>query len=561
MSSKILNVSLCQINTTVGAFEKNFEKICDFISKAKNSHIIVFPELSLCGYMPQDIIYSSKFLDLNKRYFEKLKEYSKNIDSVIVVGFVREEKAIYNSLGVLLKGEVLGFYDKRFLPNYNVFDEKRYFKSGEKDLTIDINDIRCGFSICEDIWYPDGTERQDTLKGAEVLININASPYALKKQAFKENFLKARASDNLCFLVYTNLVGANDELVFNGESLVIGPKGDIMAKAKAFEEDILHVSLDIKEVFTKRRTDLRWQEVCRPINSNISINISKNQRYDNTIHLSLSKEEELIKAITLSIKDYFKKQGFSKAILGLSGGIDSALVLYLSVLALGKESVKAVYMPTVFNKEESYKDAKALCENLGVELNVFPIEDIRNIYDKTLSYGNFDIADENLQARIRANILFYISNKENRIVLSTSNKSESAVGYTTIYGDMAGGFSPIKDLYKTEVYEIAYFINKDKEIIPKNIIERPPSAELRPNQKDQDTLPPYDVLDKILWLLIEEYKDKEDIKEFDKEIVEKVYDMLLKAEYKRKQAPIGPKLHERAFGIGWRYPIVRDKNI
>jgi len=561
MSSKILNVSLCQINTTVGAFEKNFEKICDFISKAKNSHIIVFPELSLCGYMPQDIIYSSKFLDLNKRYFEKLKEYSKNIDSVIVVGFVREEKAVYNSLGVLFKGEVLGFYDKRFLPNYNVFDEKRYFKSGEKDLTININDIRCGFSICEDIWYPDGTERQDVLKGAEVLININASPYALKKQDFKENFLKARASDNLCFLVYTNLVGANDELVFNGESLVIGPKGDTIAKAKAFEEDILHVSLDIKEVFTKRRTDLRWQEVCRPINSNISINISKNQRYDNTIHLSLSKEEELIKAITLSIKDFFEKQGFSKAILGLSGGIDSALVLYLAVLALGKENVKAVYMPTVFNKEESYKDAKALCENLGVELSVFPIEDIRNIYEKTLSYGNFDIADENLQARIRANILFYISNKENRIVLSTSNKSESAVGYTTIYGDMAGGFSPIKDLYKTEVYEIAYFINKDKEIIPKNIIERPPSAELRPNQKDQDTLPPYDVLDKILWLLIEEYKDKEDITEFDKEIVEKVYDMLLKAEYKRKQAPIGPKLHERAFGIGWRYPIVRDKNI
>jgi NH(3)-dependent NAD(+) synthetase (EC 6.3.1.5) len=561
MSSKILNLSLCQINTTVGAFEKNFDKICDFISKAKNSHIIVFPELSLCGYMPQDIIYSSKFLDLNKRYFEKLKEYSKNIDSVIVVGFVREEKAVYNSLGVLFKGEVLGFYDKRFLPNYNVFDEKRYFKSGEKDLTININDIRCGFSICEDIWYPDGTERQDALKGAEVLININASPYALKKQDFKENFLKARASDNLCFLVYTNLVGANDELVFNGESLVIGPKGDTIAKAKAFEEDILHVSLDIKEVFTKRRTDLRWQEVCRPINSNISINISKNQRYDNTIHLSLSKEEELIKAITLSIKDFFEKQGFKKAVLGLSGGIDSALVLYLAVLALGKENVKAVYMPTVFNKEESYKDAKALCENLGVELNVFPIEDIRNIYDKTLSYGNFDIADENLQARIRANILFYISNKENRIVLSTSNKSESAVGYTTIYGDMAGGFSPLKDLYKTEVYEIAYFINKDKEIIPKNIIERPPSAELRPNQKDQDTLPPYDVLDKILWLLIEEYKDKEDITEFDKEIVEKVYDMLLKAEYKRKQAPIGPKLHERAFGIGWRYPIVRDKNI
>lgn len=561
MSSKTLNVSLCQINTTVGAFEKNLEKIYDFISKAENSHIIVFPELSLCGYMPQDMVYSSKFLDLNAFYFEKLKDCSKSIDSVIVVGFVREEKAIYNSLGVLFKGEVLGFYDKKFLPNYNVFDEKRYFKSGDKDLTINVNDIKCGFSICEDIWYPDGTERQDALKGAEVLININASPYALKKQAFKENFLKARASDNLCFLVYTNLVGANDELVFNGESLVISPKGDIIAKAKAFEEDILNVSLDIKDVHLKRRSDLRWQEVCKPLNSDVSINISKNSRYENAIHFGLSKEEELIKAITLSIKDYFKKQGFSKAILGLSGGIDSALVLYLAVLALGKENVKAIYMPTVFNKEESYKDAKTLCENLNVELEVIPIENIRIAYEQILSYNSFDVADENLQARIRANILFYISNKENRVVLSTSNKSESAVGYTTIYGDMAGGFSPIKDLYKTEVYEIAYFINKDREIIPKNIIDKPPSAELRPNQKDQDTLPPYDVLDKILWLLIEEYKDKEDIKEFDKDTVEKVYNMLVKAEYKRKQAPIGPKLHERAFGIGWRYPIVRDRNI
>lgn len=561
MSSKTLNVSLCQINTTVGAFEKNLEKIYDFISKAENSHIIVFPELSLCGYMPQDMVYSSKFLDLNAFYFEKLKDCSKSIDSVIVVGFVREEKAIYNSLGVLFKGEVLGFYDKKFLPNYNVFDEKRYFKSGDKDLTINVNDIKCGFSICEDIWYPDGTERQDALKGAEVLININASPYALKKQAFKENFLKARASDNLCFLVYTNLVGANDELVFNGESLVISPKGDIIAKAKAFEEDILNVSLDIKDVHLKRRSDLRWQEVCKPLNSDVSINISKNSRYENAIHFGLSKEEELIKAITLSIKDYFKKQGFSKAILGLSGGIDSALVLYLAVLALGKENVKAIYMPTVFNKEESYKDAKTLCENLNVELEVIPIENIRITYEQILSYNSFDVADENLQARIRANILFYISNKENRVVLSTSNKSESAVGYTTIYGDMAGGFSPIKDLYKTEVYEIAYFINKDREIIPKNIIDKPPSAELRPNQKDQDTLPPYDVLDKILWLLIEEYKDKEDIKEFDKDTVEKVYNMLVKAEYKRKQAPIGPKFHERAFGIGWRYPIVRDRNI
>ncbi len=561
MNLKTLNVSLCQINTTVGDFEKNFEKICDFISKAKNSHMIVFPELSLCGYMPQDMVYSQKFIDLNKLYFEKLKDCSKDINSVIVVGFVREEKAVYNSLGVLFKGEVLGFYDKKFLPNYNVFDEKRYFKSGDRDLVIDINDVRCGFSICEDIWYPDGTERQDVLKGAEVIININASPYSIGKQAFKENFLKARASDNLCFLVYTNLVGANDELVFNGESLVINPKGHIIAKAKAFEEDVLHVSLDINEVFAKRRSDLRWQEVCKPEKASVSLYISKEAFYKNIIFPRISKEEELIKAITLSIKDFFEKQGFKKAVLGLSGGIDSALVLYLGALALGKENIKAVYMPTSFNKEESYEDAKVLCENLGVELKVIPIESVRVVYEELLNYEQFDVADENLQARIRANILFYISNKENRIVLSTSNKSESAVGYTTIYGDMAGGFSPIKDLYKTEIYEIAYFINKDKEIIPKNIINKPPSAELRPNQKDQDTLPPYDILDKILWLLIEEYKDKEDIKEFDKEVVEKVYNMLVKAEYKRKQAPIGPKLHERAFGIGWRYPIVRNKNI
>ncbi len=561
MSYKILNVSLCQINTTVGDFEKNFEKITGFISKAQNSHIIVFPELSLCGYMPQDMIYSQKFIELNRVYFEKLKNYSKNIESVIVIGFIREDKALYNSLGVLFKGEVLGFYDKRFLPNYNVFDEKRYFKSGSDDLIIDINGIRCGFSICEDIWYPDGTEREDALKGAEVIVNINASPYSLNKQTFKENFLKSRASDNLCFIVYTNLVGANDELVFNGESLVINPKGEIIAKAKAFEEDILNVSLDIKEVYAKRRSDLRWQELCKPIKPDVSVNISKDIFYEKSISKSLKKEEELIKAITLSIRDFFEKQGFSKAVLGLSGGIDSALVLYLGVLALGKDNIKAIYMPTTFNREESYTDSKALCERLGVELKVIPIENIRNVYEEVLNYKYFDVADENLQARIRANILFYISNKENRIVLSTSNKSESAVGYTTIYGDMAGGFAPIKDLYKTEVYELAYFINKDEEIIPENILKKPPSAELRPDQKDQDSLPPYDILDKILWLLIEEYKDKEDIKDFDKNLVDKVYEMLIKAEYKRKQAPIGPKLHERAFGIGWRYPIVRNKNI
>ncbi len=561
MSLEILNVSLCQINTIVGDFEKNFNKICDFISKARDSHIIVFPELSLCGYMPQDLIYSQKFIGLNSIYFEKLKNYSKDIDSLIVIGFIREDRAIYNSLGILFRGEVYGFYDKKFLPNYNVFDEKRYFRKGDKDLTIDINGIRCGFSICEDIWYPDGTEREDVLKGAEVLININASPYALNKQTFKEHFLKARASDNLCFVVYTNLVGANDELVFNGESLVINPKGQIIAKAKAFEEDILNVSLNMKEVFTRRRSDLRWQEVCEVVPSCVNINISKTTHYKSIINKTLSKEEELIRAITVSIRDFFEKQGFSKAVLGLSGGIDSALVLYLGVLALGKENIKAVYMPTTFNKEESYKDSKTLCENLGVELKLIPIEKIRNVYEEVLDYKNFDVADENLQARIRANILFYISNKENRVVLSTSNKSESAVGYTTIYGDMAGGFSPIKDLYKTEVYEIAHFINKHGEIIPNTIIQKPPSAELRPNQKDQDSLPPYDILDKILWLLIEEYKDKEDIEGFDKDMVEKVYDMLIKAEYKRKQAPIGPKLHERAFGIGWRYPIVRNKNI
>ncbi len=552
----ILNIGLAQINTIVGDFEYNFNKIKDFILKSQKPHIIAFPELSICGYMPLDMVYSSRFLRQNEIYFEKLLDFSKSLETVIVVGFVREDGSIYNSLGIIFKGDVLGFYDKKFLPNYNVFDEKRYFKQGTKDLTIDINNIRIGFSICEDIWYPDGTERIDALSGAQVIVNINASPYTLKKQNLKETFLRARAIDNLCFVAYVNLMGANDELVFNGESLVINPKGDIIAKAKAFKEGLLETALDINEVHIKRRTDKRWDELSHIKPSNISICLEKPYTLASCIEPSLDKEQELIEAIILSIRDYFEKQNFKRAVLGLSGGIDSALVLYLSILALGEENVKAIYMPTKFNKDESYMDAKRLCDNLGIKLEVISIESLRNNYYNVLNYDTFDIADENLQARIRANILFYISNKENRIVLSTSNKSESAVGYTTIYGDMSGGFAPIKDLYKTEIFEIARYINKDREIIPNHIIEKPPSAELRENQKDEDSLPPYEILDKILWLLIEESKDVEDIG-FDKDIVKKVYNMLLKAEYKRRQAPIGPKLHERAFGIGWRYPVVR----
>ncbi|AAC07044.1 NAD+ synthase [Aquifex aeolicus] len=561
----MLNLTLAQLNFTVGDVEGNKEKILKVIDEySEKSHIIAFPELSLSGYPPEDLLLQPHFLKECEKAFDQIIHHTRNYDVIVAVGLPYYEFDLYNALAVIHRGEVLGIYKKHFLPNYSVFDEYRYFRKGEEPLMIEVNGHKVSFSICEDIWYPDGVERQTALSGAELIVNVNASPYHVNKYSFKESFLKSRAEDNLCFVAYVNLVGGQDELVFDGRSIVISPFGKLVARAKAFEEDILTVTLDLGEAKRKRLLDLRWREGSygrEKVNVKRSVSLPDKEFFRGRIEENPKEEEEIYAALKLSLRDYVRKNGFEKVVLGLSGGIDSSFVACLAVDALGRENVKGVYMPSQFSSKESYEDAKALAQNLGIEFHVIPIKEIYRAYfnefEKEICEITFDVADENIQARIRANILFYFSNKFRYLVLSTSNKSETAVGYTTIYGDMAGGFAPIKDVYKTWVYKLARYRNSISPDIPERVFKKPPSAELRPNQTDQDVLPPYEILDQILMLYIEENLSPEEIirKGLPRDAVYKTINMIRKNEYKRKQAPIGPKITSRAFGKDWRMPV------
>ena len=562
----MINITLAQTNPTVGDLEGNKKKILEIIEEEhENSNLIVFPELVISGYPPEDLLLRLDFLRDCEKTLGEIAQYTKDKDCVVVVGYPEYEKDLYNSLAVIHKGKVVAGYRKRFLPNYSVFDECRYFREGEQLTIVEINGFKVGFSICEDIWYPEGSERETSLAGAELHVNINASPYHQGKIDYKRNFLKARAEDSISYLAYVNLAGAHEELVFDGRSMVIDPMGSVVARAKAFDEDVITLSLDLQEARRRRLLDLRWRNASRwvePVHPVAKLEVKERQKIKPVIREEPRSLEELYEAIITGIRDYAYKNGFSGAVLGLSGGIDSSLTLCLAVDALGKENVLALFMPTRFSSMESLEDAKELAENLGIEFHTVPIDAVFETYREeiatVLNGTEFDTADENVQARIRANILFYFSNKLGYLVLSTSNKSEAAVGYTTIYGDMAGGFAPIKDLYKTQVYELARFRNSKRRDIPDRVFKKAPSAELRPNQTDQDTLPPYEVLDRILKKFLEENMSAEEIISGgeDRETVYKVIDMIKRAEYKRKQAPVGLKLTPRAFGKDWRMPII-----
>lgn len=558
--ANFINLALAQINPKVGAIRDNLKKIISLWKETeKKSHLILYPELSLCGYPPEDLLLRLDFIEICHKALEELLNFSAKVDSLAVIGMPYYDGDLYNALLVLGKGKILGVYKKTFLPNYSVFDEKRYFKAGKEPLILEINGYKIGFSICEDIWHPDGWERFYAFSGCEILVTINASPYHKDKYEFKETFLKARAEDNIAYVVYVNMVGAQDELVFDGRSLVVDPEGKILARAKAFAEDLLIVSLDINNVRRKRLLDVRLREGEEKEKRVVSLSsMPKRERVPPRVEESPKDEEELYNAITLAIKDYTEKNFFKKVVIGLSGGIDSSLVACLAADALGKEKVVGVFMPSEFSSKESKEDVVELVNNLKIQFLEYPISTIYKAYLEELVSKDLTVAEENLQARIRANILFYLSNRYGWLVLSTSNKSESAVGYGTIYGDMAGGFAPIKDLYKTMVYKLAHYRNSIKPDIPERVFTKAPSAELRPNQTDQNTLPPYDILDKILKLYIEEGLSFRDILKhnFEEETVKKVIEMIKKAEYKRKQTPIGPKLTKRAFGKDWRMPII-----
>ncbi len=566
---KKIRLALAQLNFTVGDIEGNTKKIIENIKKAKelDCDIIAFPELAVTGYPPEDLLFKPSFIKANLKALEKIAQESRKIISI--VGFVDWQEDLYNAAAVLLDGKVLAKYHKNYLPNYGVFDEVRYFQRGNEITILNINGYKIGMSICEDIWYPENPINIQAIEGAELVININASPYHIEKTKEREDLLKVRARDNSIAIAYVNLVGGQDELVFDGNSMVVGPDGSFLAKGEAFEEELLICDIDFDSIFRQQLKDqrlrnLRYSYKREEKVKEVFIDFSfkeKVQPIPQKISLDITEIEEIYRALVLGVRDYIHKNGFEKVVIGLSGGIDSSLTAVIAADALGKENVKGVLMPSQFTSKESIEDALELAENLGIETFTFPIKEIFDEYMKILSPVfegyEWDTTEENLQARIRGNLLMALSNKFGWIVLATGNKSEMSVGYATLYGDMVGGFAVLKDVYKTRVYELAEYRNSISPVIPKRVLEKPPSAELRPNQKDEDELLPYPILDEIIKLYVEDDLPVEDIvkRGFDKKSVEKVIRMIDRNEYKRRQAPIGIRITKRAFGKDRRMPI------
>ncbi len=565
---KTLRLALAQINPTVGDIEGNAEKIISYIRQAKagGASVVAFPEMALTGYPPEDLLLKPRFISDNLRALDAVKEHAEGI--VAVVGFVDKETDIYNAAAVISEKKVVDVYRKMYLPNYGVFDEQRYFQAGRRHTVYDIGGVLFGVSICEDIWYPEGPTRQEALAGAEFVININASPYTMGKGKFREEMLSTRASDSAVMVAYLNTVGGQDELVFDGGSLVINEKGEVLARGRQFEEELIVIDLDLDAVFMRRLHDPRRRQQALAIKEGAVTKIAlptplkgPETPLPKRKDIVLDPKEEVYTALRLGVSDYVRKNGFKGVIVGLSGGVDSALVSAIAVDALGKENVSCLFMPSLFTSKESREDAFKTADNLNVKLIEVPIGRIFKSYLDELG-RHFegraqDVTEENIQARIRGNVLMAFSNKFGRLVLTTGNKSEMSVGYATLYGDMAGGFAVIKDVPKTLVYELARWRNAKGEAIPGRVLTKEPTAELRPGQKDIDTLPPYPVLDPILKEYIEEEMSFEELLEggYEEAHLRKVIGMVETSEYKRRQAPPGIKITQRAFGRDRRFPI------
>ncbi len=564
-----LRLGLAQINPIVGDLKGNAEKIVASIKEVEGKvDLLIFPELAITGYPPEDLLLKSQFLTENLKMLNYIAE--KTGDVCVVVGFVDVQEDIYNAAAVIYKGKVRGVYHKIFLPNYGVFDEARYFQKGRQTPVFLIRGIRVGVNICEDIWFADGPHLAQSLGGdAQIIVNISSSPYSVGKPALRERILSTRAHENSVILAYTNLVGGQDELVFDGGSMVFNEKGELIARARQFEEDLLILDVDIESVFRTRLQDPRRRSkrdgspFTVPVIKVEEENRSRDEWIKGRIEKPLPHFEEILKALILGTRDYVRKNGFKKVLVGLSGGIDSSLVCSIAVEALGKDKVIGVIMPSPYTSPSSIRDAQELANNLGIKTFTISIERIFNAYREELKKEVFhnlpeDVTEENIQARIRGNLLMALSNKFGYLVLTTGNKSEMSCGYATLYGDMAGGFAVIKDIYKTWVYKLARLINhKRGNIIPENVFRKAPSAELRPGQTDQDTLPPYEKLDPVLEAYVEKELSFPEILEMghDEEMIKKVIYMVDKNEYKRRQAPPGIKITPRAFGKDRRLPI------
>ena len=559
MNKKTIRIAGAQKSFPVGAIQKNKQTILDCFEAAeeKEADILIFPELALTGYPPEDLLLRESFVGKNFAVLEELAEFSSSTSGV--VGFVdrnlddnhtdKQKRDIANAAAIIQNGDVKGIYHKCYLPNYSVFDEARYFAKGNNPGNVFwYEDVGIGISICEDIWIEDGPSLQQVENGASLIININASPYDQNKTDLRKELVVNQAKKLGVPIIYLNMVGGQDELVFDGGSFVVDGEGEILYQAQQFKEELFYLDLDLEVKEHPKGSILEIRHKASELDSPQSVQL-------------LSKNESLYSALKLGLFDYVSKNNFEKVLVGLSGGIDSALTATIAVDALGSDNVVGVALPSKYNTEESLVDARLLAENLDIEFKVIEIEEIVNIFRNTLKESVNDelgqTTDENIQSRVRGNILMALSNQTGAMVVSTGNKSEMAVGYSTLYGDLAGGFALLKDLYKTEVYNLANFRNSVSSVIPQNTINKEPSAELRPDQFDKDSLPEYELLDEILRMYIEEDSSSEKIiaKGIDENIVYDVLSKVDRNEYKRKQVAPGVKLTEKAFGKDRRMPI------
>jgi len=522
-----MKIALAQINPIVGDLEGNAKKIIEYIGKAKKqgAGLVVFPELAITGYPPEDLVLKPQFITDNISALKNIVKASKGIG--VYVGFVdKKGNDFFNAGAFIDNGKIVKIYHKNNLPNYGVFDEKRYFKEGKEPAVVNFKGVKIGLGICEDIWVEKGPYKGEAKAGAKIILNINASPYHVGKIGEREKVLAKRAKATKAHIVYVNMVGGQDELVFDGGSMIINSKGKLIASAPQYKEELL--------IFDEK---------------------------GGKITPRLDQMSEIYYALMTGVRDYVEKNKFGGVIIGISGGIDSALTAVIACDALGSSRVHTIFMPSQYSAKQSLDDSISVTKNLGVKMDIIPIKDIFSQYLSTLA-PNFrgkpaNIAEENLQARIRGNILMALSNKFGWLVLNTGNKSETSTGYCTLYGDMAGGFSVLKDIPKTLIYKLVKWRNKKKMVIPQSIIDRPPTAELKPNQKDQDTLPPYEVLDPIIKAYVEDNSSVKQMiaKGFDKATVSKVVSMIDRSEYKRRQSAPGTRITHRAFGKDWRLPI------
>lgn len=572
-----LRIALAQINPTVGDLDGNVRTIVEALQRARDegADLVAFPELAVTGYPPEDLLLKPSFVDANRA---ALKEVcAATVGLTAVIGFADADGDVYNAAAVVYDGELLHVYRKHFLPTYAIFDEDRTFRAGTENAVYKVGQALFGVSVCEDIWYPGGPPQEQARAGAQLLINISASPYHAGKGSDRERMLVTRAADNVSVVAFCNMVGGQDELVFEGRSVVVDADGTVLARGAQFEEDLIIADVDIRRVFRKRLHDPRRRKL--PMAEVPRIQVGDAAVREGAIGPGregpdasgtacrvarpLGHLEEIYRALTLGVGDYVRKNGFERVVIGLSGGIDSALTACIAADGLGPENVTGVAMPSRYSADFSETDAGRLAESLGIEFLAIPIEEVFTAYLKTLE-GVFageeeGVAEENLQARTRGNLLMALSNKFGWMVLTTGNKSEMSVGYATLYGDMAGGFAAIKDVPKTLVYELSHWRNEQRDgpVIPERTLTRPPSAELREDQQDTDSLPPYDVLDPILEAYVEQDMGPEGIAllGYDVALVKRVIRMVDANEYKRRQAPPGVRITARAFGKDRRLPI------